>query len=566
MTIRPREAIAIALLCVTSSIGAQPAGESVGLNGRVFAPDGMPVSGGTVLLVRSAINRSQAAIDRDGRFRIVPDQPGLHRVFIAAPGLAPHRFTIDVPPSRTATVPDITLSEATYFHARFVTADGEVVTSPVVQRQSLDANGLLLPANDQLPDQRGDDGSITLGPLPNGTTMLALDMPLFPQLRLRDVVVNGSDTLIEGGTIVIPPSASLDVDIVDAAGAAVPAHNVRLEDAVVPSPLSFAVVRTNEQGRASFERLAAGRYRVWTTSAGRCDIQPLTISRPVNVGGGVARVRIVVGGTATFRVMSALGPLRGRHVVAIPESPPSSAPIVPAAPDVSRYARRPPLPMSDRGCAGVTDADGRVTLQNFPPGSTRIEVGLFNSRFVRRVTVPTNGQENVVGVPDGLVPVHVSNAVTGMPVAGASVVWVGDGGRVEANTSATGDALLESVGTAGGTMTISERDYEAAEAAFDEPPATSQVALQPLMPSFLKVIVVNGEAVPLRNALVELSTMNPLDDDVLAVTDRLGITSFSNVAQGALRVTARADDFTSASVMVARDSRSDVVVTLSRRK
>jgi hypothetical protein len=52
----------------------------------------------------------------------------------------------------------------------------------------------------------------------------------------------------------------------------------------------------------------------------------------------------------------------------------------------------------------------------------------------------------------------------------------------------------------------------------------------------------------------------------LAVTDRLGITSFSNVAQGALRLTAHADDFTPASVMVARDSRSDVVVTLSPRK
>jgi hypothetical protein len=219
-----------------------------------------------------------------------------------------------------------------------------------------------------------------------------------------------------------------------------------------------------------------------------------------------------------------------------------------------------------RGCVGATDADGRVTLQNFPPGPARVEVGLFNSRFIRRLTVPDNGQENVIAIPDGLTSVHVSNAVSGRAVDGANIVWTGDGGTVEAFTTVTGDALLESVGSGGGTMTIRQLDYEPAEAAFEEPPAMSQVPLQPLQPLSLKAIVVNRAGERLRAAVVALSTTNALDEDVLAVTNRDGVASFSNVPQGPLRLTTHADNYTPSSVMIARDSRTDVVITLTPPK
>src|SRR5204863_2045556 len=180
---------------------------------------------------------------------------------------------------------------------------------------------------------------------------------LFPQLRVRDVVVNGSRALIDGGQIMIPPAASIEVDIVDAVGAAVPSHPVSIEDAVIPSPLSFSAQRTDEHGRVVFDRLAPGRYRVRTVTVGRCGTQPLSISRLVNLGGGVAQLRIVAGGTATFRAMSAMGPLRGRNVAAIPDAPPSSSPIVPAVPDATRFSRRPMMANRPAGCVGATDAD-----------------------------------------------------------------------------------------------------------------------------------------------------------------------------------------------------------------
>ena len=65
-----------------------------------------------------------------------------------------------------------------------------------------------------------------------------------------------------------------------------PQHEVWIEDAVPPTPLSFQPVKTNEQGRAVFDRLAAGRYRVWTKTVDRCAGRvELTISRLVAVGG-----------------------------------------------------------------------------------------------------------------------------------------------------------------------------------------------------------------------------------------------------------------------------------------
>src|SRR5918996_709030 len=94
---------------------------------------------------------------------------------------------------------------------------------------------------------------------------------------------------------------------------------VLLEDIVPLSPLVFPPLRTNAEGRATFERLAPGRYRVRTATVERCVTQILPLARTVAVAGsGDVNTRIFVGGKATFRISSPVGPVKGIVVSAGP--------------------------------------------------------------------------------------------------------------------------------------------------------------------------------------------------------------------------------------------------------
>jgi len=192
-----------------------------------------------------------------------------------------------VPPSRMLRLPPIHLEPATYFRVRFVSPTGEPITSPVIRRRSFDGGGapiLDAPGADSIESDA--DAATRIGPLPHGITALALDMPLFAQTRLPNVSVTGADAILDGGTIVVQPGSTLHVDVLDASGMPVPDHLVLLEDLLPLSPLQFPwPVQTNAEGRVTFERLAAGRYRVRTGAVGRCMTQPLSLARTVPVSG-----------------------------------------------------------------------------------------------------------------------------------------------------------------------------------------------------------------------------------------------------------------------------------------
>ena len=124
--------------------GAQQAGPEPGITGQVLAPDGSPVTRGTVgLLTAPIFGRVSvtATIDRTGHFRIVPDAQGRQPLVISVSGYAPYRANVTVPPSRVMALPEITLLEATYFHARFATIDGEPLAASGVRRRSIDVDG-----------------------------------------------------------------------------------------------------------------------------------------------------------------------------------------------------------------------------------------------------------------------------------------------------------------------------------------------------------------------------------------------------------------------------------------
>jgi protocatechuate 3,4-dioxygenase beta subunit len=416
-------------------------------------------------------------------------------------------------------------------------------------------------------EQVDADGTLTIGPLPRGITIVGLSPMLLARTRIPDITVTGAAPLVDGGTITILPGTLLEVDLVDGSGAVVPKHEVFLEDLAALSPFLAQMERTNEHGRAAFEGLSAGRYLVRVRTPERCANTPMTAARVVTVpGSGTARARIITGGTAAFRFRSPYGALGGKLIVASPESAQSPPPAWMRTTEAGPNMRRPLAPSpTGAPCSGMTDGEGRVTLKSFPPGPTRIDVRLLNSRFVRRLNVPEDGRELPILIPDGFLPVRVLNAMTEARVTGATVTWMGKEGRVEAVTSATGEALLEGVGKDPGTLAIIAPGFHPGELKLSEPPDNLyEVALQPLPPTRIEVRVVRDVGFPVAKAVVELWPESPFDIPEVAVTDAKGVVTFVNLPPGSLRFNATAEGFRAGSITVAEDARVGVVLKLVR--
>jgi hypothetical protein len=481
---------------------------------------------------------------------------------VSVPGLADHRVRVTVPPSRTLALPIIRLLPATYFRARFVGVEGEPIMAPRLHHRPVDADGFFAsPSLDhRVTQQVESDGTVVIGPLPRGVTSLALDTPPLALTRLPNVLVTGTQAIVDGGTVIVEPGARLAVEVVDTTGAPVIEHDVFLEDALPFSPVGARRARTDASGRATFDRLGAGSYRLRTRALERCATQVVTIARLVAVSGrGSLRTRLIVDGAAAVRVTSPLGPLRAIVVSA-------SADFTPSMPDPARRIGRPfgPL-MFATSCSGATDGDGRVRLNHFPPGPAQVEVRLLNSTTVRRVNVPVEAREIPVAIPDGYLPVRVTDASRKDPVGGASITWTASGSRVEATSSANGEALLEGVGTAGGTLMIRARGYEPAEAKLPEPPGLLyEVALIPSGSTTLQARVVTASGAPLPDAVVALGSQNAIDVDQVAVTDANGFVRFSDLQAGTLRLAVHANSYVSTMTPVADNLRDYVVLTLSR--
>ena len=185
---------------------------------------------------------------------------------------------------------------------------------------------------------------------------------------------------------------------------------------------------------------------------------------------------------------------------------------------------------------------------------------------MRRLDVPIGGREIAISIPDGFLPVRVSNAANAEPVPRALVTWtVKGGGRAEATTGANGDVMLEGVGISSGVLTITAPGFRSLEEPLPEPPGIlHEVALVPLPATTLKARIVTASGEPLPDAVVELSAMNKIAAPQVAVTDAKGVVVFTEVPAGTLHVTARADLFAATTIQIAEDRRADITLALSR--
>lgn len=558
-------AAALVVAAVSSRAQSRPASDPPGVSGYVLTPDGVPVSEGTVVVL--PLGQSSTPIDRTGRFHLVPETTApILRLAIRVPGFPPFRLDVTAPASRRMRLPVVTLNPASYFRARFVSTLGEPIP-PRLRRLHVDENGIPVI---EPPDQRATevvdaDGTLTVGPLPLGKTMLALDAPPFARTRLQDLLVGGVGATLDAGTVVIQPGATLHVDVVDGAGAPVPTHEVILADSAPLSPLPDERTATDHTGRAVFRSLASGRYRLGARGTGRCGGRPLWVERVVTVpGSGSVGTRLIVGGTARFRITSPLGPLAGIELFAAPDS---GIPGLPPAEALALGMVRPgsAIPIgTTTSCGGRTDADGRVTIDHIPPGLTRLDVRLANSLFTRRLGVPEDGHEMAVVLGDRLLPVHVTRAGTNQAVTGAIVAWTAGNARLEGRTTGSGDALLDGVSASAGTLEVTAAGLQQVTQAMPEPPTMPhEVRMEPEPLTMLSPRVVTASGRPIADAVVLLAAENPMLRALVAPTDATGVARFVSVPLGPLRATASASGYAAAVTRVVDDDRGEIVIVLS---
>ena len=414
------------------------------------------------------------------------------------------------------------------------------------------------------------EGIVMLGPLPRGVTLLALDSPPLARTQLPDLYVRGTGELLDAGTVMVDLGAVLHVDVVTATGAAVPGHEVFIEDSRPLSLVAIPPARTDSQGRATFQRLAAGRYRVRTRAVGRCGGRQIVTGPLVSLAGrGTFNVRVVAQGTANLRLGTRFGALPAVVVTLTPEvGVPQLPPWIRSVPNIP-MAQRPlvgPLPFpSEASCGGTTDTNGVVVLSDFPPGPARIEVRFPNSRYIQRVTVQEGGREIPLLIPDWLMQVSVLDAHSKRPVAGATVMWGVGSGRVEATTSGTGDALLEAVTATQGTLTVTAAGYERTERKLSEAPEGHyEVALTPAPAAVIQARVHSIAGEPLPHAVVTLAHQDLADIERIAVADAKGVARFAGVAPGPLRLTARAEGFPPVTSQVQESGRENITLALNR--
>jgi hypothetical protein len=386
-------------------------------------------------------------------------------------------------------------------------------------------------------------------------------------MRLREVRVTGEPTVIDAGTVRVEPGATLYVDLVDGAGRPVPDHDVLVSERAMLSPFWWPPVRTDAKGRASFERLASGRYLLRARLLRRCHGVPLTLTRQIDIpsNGSIHRT-ITLDGALRLRVTSAGVPLAGKTISLAPEAFEPAAPAWVRRPHPMLGAMQRSVGFGDSACAAATAADGRATFEGVPAGPARAVIRLPNSRWVRRLTVPGHAHEMSLDVPMGVLPVRVVDKVSRAPIAGASIAWASDGAIVEAVTSATGDALLEAISPSAGTLTVEAPNYQRAAVKLALPPGTlEEIALEA---SSMEVHcrVINDAGAPLERAVVEVTPHDPLEPVQVATTDRTGSVRFPAPPGGA-RVTARGGRYVAKSieyVPAGPASAESIVLTLSR--
>ena len=507
---------------------------------------------------------------KDGAFELRDLVPGVYAVTFRAPGYTATRLRVEVPRSFIITLPPIQLSAECFARARFVSVAGSPVRVNRVVGQSLDVDGVpLADAGDEwTPTAAGTDGTVLIGPLPRGITMLGIDVPEAARTRLPDVRVSGADPIIDVGTIVLRGGAALQIRVVDASGTAQAGVRVSIAETAVFTPFRFLPAYSDAAGTVRFDRLGPGTYRLTADGDYPCGTSTPAAERVVSLpADGSREETLVVGGArVTVQATRQGAPLTGLLVVLEPN--PATLRWPPWWPASSLARDTPPeLDFSSSLCKGSTDGEGRLRLSNVPFGPTRLTIQLGTATWSNVFSIPIAGRSLQVDIPSQAMSVRVGRGDTDAPVAVAAVGWQSAQGTVRARATEAGDVLLDGVPPGAGTLSVSAEGFLTIDRQFGAlPDVTQEVRLTPLASPIVVVRVSDARGAPIGDAVVYLDLTDGAADDEVASTGPDGVARFYARAPDAVRVLAWADGYAQVATSTAprRDADGVIAITLPR--
>jgi hypothetical protein len=380
------------------------------------------------------------------------------------------------------------------------------------------------------------------------------------------VRVTGERETLDLGTLRLDPGARLEVDLVDQANVPVPNQWVSLAPESAFSPDQFPAMLSDSAGRATFDRLGSGRYRVSARASRLCGYVRPVVARWVTVGGNASvRQRLQIAGVQmSVRLTTAGAPLASAPLSLSADVAEPSVPSWLTDPNRGRLFS-PPV-YSSTGCEGMTDKDGVATIQYVPAGPAKISVPFVSSTFVRRVSIPPEDGELALDIPTGIASLRIIDAGTGEPATAALVQWLSGGSEVVARVPATGDVLFEGIRDGSASVIVTKQGYEPLKAELPGPPPTLHtIALRRRPDRTLQCRVQTEDGDPIANAVVEIVSSDPLRPVHLAGTDARGLVLFADLPEGTLRLTASADGYVSARAAVSIPAAATLIPLTLRR-
>jgi hypothetical protein len=523
------------------------------IEGRLVDPDGAPQPDGLVSIERE-LTRDTSYTTREtrtseiGRFRFAGLAAGHYTLECVAAGLVADPVSVRLEEGQQLRLPPTRLRAGSTVLARFEdAATAEPVPTPRVVRESIDPKGFSLrelhrPSTPYVGDSEGRLRIDGLGP---GPLSLALDSPPFARTRLPLVEVDADPRVIDVGTIRVGVGATLELTVVDRAGAPVASLPVALDRGPALSPLHPAEASTDGEGKVRFARLGKGRYRVRiggdNRAGGRATLREEWF--PVEDDTQVIARRLVVGSARlTVVVMRDTGPVAGRWVTleneVSPIGPVLDIPvhIAGAGGEAARLIAAPP-----RGSAAArTDSSGRVTLTDVQPGPKRLLVELGQGAWSCPLEAPDDDGRVSVLIPPASAVVRVVDESDRSPVPSARATWTGAQGVRADGFSREGSALLDGIPDGPGRLEITAPGYEGHTLDLaDGREIPPEVGLRGSGDTSLTCRVVDETGIPIADAVVDLVRTYPRLARKIALTDQAGEATITGLEPGPIRLVVR---------------------------
>lgn len=282
------------------------------VTGRLLGPTERPVPGRVLVqelnglpVSRSVAEMLRAEAGADGRFRLEGLPPGSHALLVNAPRHAPKRVDFDVVKHGVVDLADVSLEVGLTIRGRVRDRAGLPVAGARVRGLG-GGPGMARP----LECESEADGAFVLAGLQEGTYELRIEAPGYAP------VTKHADAGAEKVDVVLSPGGSITGLVVDEAGRAVEAYNVRA-NAASERPFEFETEKlvTAADGRFVLEDLAEGTYAVEVTAPERASSVVSGVKVTAGSSADVGRIRLLPGGILRGTVTDTQGaPVSGATV------------------------------------------------------------------------------------------------------------------------------------------------------------------------------------------------------------------------------------------------------------